>query len=296
VAGLTPAMIALLTLGACCSTTAAATAGIGVVANATGTSTLNLLVNSWFLSIFQLAVLWIALVAQERLIGVYSALLDPTQVETTTARGIVLNRRTAVVALARVLLLGAAVTWSLSMLADWTVTSPLNASAAQWADWIFLVQVPAVTAAGLALAPGAVGRLRFRGLGPAVGIAARAFLVMCGALLLIGLPAAAASAGFHGWGNELLGSLGVPASSGGVVLSGFGGVALALRWALQMWPLAIATLALAVAPRAVTDGMQFHREGSPDPSEPRPQAPPALSAPAPWPGASAPPTPASERG
>ena len=34
--GLTPAMIGLVTLGACCSTTAAASAGVGLVAQASG--------------------------------------------------------------------------------------------------------------------------------------------------------------------------------------------------------------------------------------------------------------------
>ena len=42
IAGLTPAMIALVTLGACCSTTAAATAGVGLVAQSSGSSISNL--------------------------------------------------------------------------------------------------------------------------------------------------------------------------------------------------------------------------------------------------------------
>ncbi len=60
-------MIALVTLGACCSTTAAATAGLGVIAQASGTSIDELLANNWYIGVFQILVLWIALIAQEQL-------------------------------------------------------------------------------------------------------------------------------------------------------------------------------------------------------------------------------------
>jgi len=78
-AGLTPAMVALLTLGACCSTSAAAAGGIGAIAEVTGTSYNQILLNSWILNVFQVGVLAIALIAQEQLISVYSKLVraDP---------------------------------------------------------------------------------------------------------------------------------------------------------------------------------------------------------------------------
>ncbi len=76
-AGLTPAMISLVTLGACCSTTAAASAGVGLVAVAAGTTTNNLLLNNWFLGVFQIAIVWVALLAQELLLIVYAGLFDP---------------------------------------------------------------------------------------------------------------------------------------------------------------------------------------------------------------------------
>ncbi|HKN06862.1 MAG TPA: hypothetical protein VJ021_04570 [Thermoplasmata archaeon] len=73
-AGLTPAMVALLTLGACCSTSAAAAGSIGAIAEVSGTSYDQILLNSWILNVFQVAVLGIALIAQEYLIGVFSNL------------------------------------------------------------------------------------------------------------------------------------------------------------------------------------------------------------------------------
>jgi len=76
-AGLTPAMVALLTLGACCSTSAAAVGAIGALAEAGGTSYNEILLNSWALNLVQLAVLGVALLAQEQLIRVYGNLVEP---------------------------------------------------------------------------------------------------------------------------------------------------------------------------------------------------------------------------
>ncbi len=70
-AGLTPAMIALVTLGACCSTTAAATAGISLAAHAGGIGLAGLLSNTWYLGVIQLSVVYVALIAQEQLLRVY---------------------------------------------------------------------------------------------------------------------------------------------------------------------------------------------------------------------------------
>jgi hypothetical protein len=74
-AGMTPAMVALLTLGACCSTSAAAAGALGAVASITGTTTSEILLHSWILNVFQMVVLAAALLAQEVLIGLYAALL-----------------------------------------------------------------------------------------------------------------------------------------------------------------------------------------------------------------------------
>ncbi len=80
--GLTPAMISLVTLGSCCSTTAAATAGVGLIADATGTTVANLLLNNWVLGVAQMVIVWVALIGQELLLRVYGGLLGvaPTAV------------------------------------------------------------------------------------------------------------------------------------------------------------------------------------------------------------------------
>ncbi|MGA7922471.1 MAG: hypothetical protein WCA77_00630 [Thermoplasmata archaeon] len=72
--GITPAMFALVTLGACCSTTAAATAGLSLAARWGGGTATSLLGNTWYLGLIQLSVVYGALLAQEYLVRVYDLL------------------------------------------------------------------------------------------------------------------------------------------------------------------------------------------------------------------------------
>jgi len=74
-AGFTPAVIALVTLGACCSTTAAATAGIGLAAQSGVGSAAALLANTWYLGFLQVGIVYLALLAQEHLVGTYGQIL-----------------------------------------------------------------------------------------------------------------------------------------------------------------------------------------------------------------------------
>ncbi len=70
-AGLTPIMLGLLTLGACCSTALAGAAGFGALTRA-GTAAGNpLFTNLWALAAFQMVIVWVALVAQEQLFRLY---------------------------------------------------------------------------------------------------------------------------------------------------------------------------------------------------------------------------------
>ncbi len=69
--GLTPAMVGLLTLGACCSTAAAATAGVLANAPTAGISNALLLGDAWYLGVLQLCVVGAALLAQELLLSAY---------------------------------------------------------------------------------------------------------------------------------------------------------------------------------------------------------------------------------
>jgi hypothetical protein len=79
--GLTPAMIALVTLGACCSTTAAATAGLSLAARWGGGTANALLANTWYLGVVQLSVVYVALLAQEHLGRVYDFFSRPSREE-----------------------------------------------------------------------------------------------------------------------------------------------------------------------------------------------------------------------
>lgn len=70
-AGLSPALVAGTTLGACCSTTATAVGGLEMLAAATGVSVSALTVDTWYLNLFQIGVLALALLGQETLLLVF---------------------------------------------------------------------------------------------------------------------------------------------------------------------------------------------------------------------------------
>jgi len=136
ISGLTPAMIALVTLGACCSTTAAATAGIGVVAQASGATIPDLLANTWYLNLFQVGVLWIALVAQEQLLSVYGRVLGGATADGSVSDPVPLDARFAAGAALRVALLAGGVTWGLATIAEWTTPNPPMATPALAFQWL----------------------------------------------------------------------------------------------------------------------------------------------------------------
>ncbi len=247
VAGLTPAMIALVTLGACCSTTAAAGAGIGLAAQASGTTYDALLLNTWYLGIFQMVILGAALLAQEQLAVVYSVLLPATErADAGLARSPAGARYYALGALRAALLVGG-VTWALAWVAEWTLAPP----GALWGAWfsgLFEHLLPAGLAVGVALAPGA---LRHLARPSSIVLALRAALAV-GAVTLLGwTPPAMVSAGVHGLVNELLGAGGAPASWGAAAVPGLSAGALALRWGFQFVLVGGLTLAVATYPRSV---------------------------------------------
>lgn len=250
-AGLTPAMIALVTLGACCSTTAAATAGIGLTAQATGTTTDALLLNNWYLGLFQLVILYVALLAQEQLLTIYGGLLAPG----TTSTGMTepppgVDRRFAAAALVRVVLIAAGVTWSLSMVAEWLSADPGTASASTWVGWVLQHQLVGVTALLAGLFPGRIHQAFVQHGASWPSRVLRAVLLVGGVSLAIGVPPPLLSVGWHGFVNELLGLLGVSASSGAVSPGLSWGLPLAVRWATQYVSLGSFAVALGLRPLA----------------------------------------------
>jgi hypothetical protein len=246
IAGLTPAMITLVTLGACCSTTAAASAGVGVVALVTGTTTNNLLLNNWFLGVFQIVVVWVALIAQELLLVVYTGLFTKRGANTPSVRPVPVDRRSILGGALRAALLVGGVLWSLSMLAEWTTVSPGSASAGLWFQWIVQHQLLALLAIAAALFPtGTWSALRV--------VRQRAWPLLVGALLVAGLtvlwsPPPLSSWGLDGLVNQVLFTLHAPASWGTVSPGGLGGLALGLRWLFEYALLGGFAVAAALAP------------------------------------------------
>jgi hypothetical protein len=252
-AGLTPAMIGLVTLGACCSTTAAATAGISLVAQSSGTSPAEALANAWYLGVFQVVVVYVALVAQEQLLRVYGFLVGnrtsgPSESSPGQTARSPLGWRAAGTAALRVALVVAGLTWSLAMFADWFTVAPERAGAATWLGWTLQHQVPGILAVLVALSPGGAVALwakLSRGL-PALFL--RGTLVVSGLALLTWMPTPWTGGGIAALGNELLGFWQFPAGWGAVAPPALGVIGLSLRWAFQFGMLGVFALAMGISP------------------------------------------------
>ena len=268
--GLTPAMIALVTLGACCSTTAAATAGIGVAAQTSGTTIDTLLQNNWYLNVFQLVILWVALIAQEQLLVAYGIFFDPHRAATAPAPS---ERFAVVKGAARLILLVAGVTWSLTTIADWTQVSAASAGAGLWFHWIVQEQAPALLALAVALAPAGTAGLVVRHLRRPEGWVLRGLLLLGGISVLIWWPPLFVRAGVFGLGNELLGVLGYSASVGATSVAPISGWGLVFHWAFQLILLGAFAIVVAIAPRRVLGGLSPSPGPSPNGSLLAPIAP-----------------------
>jgi hypothetical protein len=253
IAGLTPAMIALVTLGACCSTTAAATAGVGLVAQASGSTVNSLLTNNWYLDVFQVVVVFVSLLAQELLLRVYGGLfgLEPAlgSRENVTNHPPAFGFRWAAGGALRVGLLLGGITWSLAMLAAWAGRSPLQASAGTWFGWVVQHELLGGFAILAALFPGPIARFFVSSPTGAAARVLRVALLIGGVSLAIGSPPFLASAGVSGFVNELFGVWGFPAAWGAVAPVFSPGLALYLRWGLQYLVLGGFAIAVAVTPR-----------------------------------------------
>ncbi len=250
--GLTPAMISLVTIGSCCTTTAAATGGVALIAQASGTTTANLLLNNWYLGVAQIAIVWSALFGQELLLAVYGGLLglrDPGRRQRAPAAPSMTPSWWAGAALRTLLVVGGLL-WSLSMFAEWTVHPPLQAGVGWWVRWLVQHQLVAAVAVGIAFFPRpayrfvlAVRRRPWVPLGVLLGGAA--------ASVLVWLPPPLPAWGLDSLTGELLGGLGAPATWGAIAPGPVGGTALALRWILEFVVPAGTILAALVAPDPV---------------------------------------------
>lgn len=272
VEGLSPALIAALTLGACCSTTAASTAGIGLAAQASGTSVANLLANTWFLNLLQLLVLGVALLAQEQLIEVYGRILGLTggAVRREQAAPVV-GPRSIVAGLARLYLVVAGLLAVLSMFLAWTTVSYAVASPGTWFQWLVVGEALGLSALLVGLFPGLLRWAGRRATPRAFAWAARGVIGVGAGILLLGVPFPLSAWGVHGFLNELLGVAGAPTTSGAVAPALGTGAALYLRWAIEYIGLGTFGLLLAIRPalvaRAVGGGpLTSSQAPSPDPT------------------------------
>lgn len=252
IAGLTPAMVALVTLGACCSTVAAATAGVGLVAQASGSTLNNLLVNNWFLDVFQMVVVFVALLAQELVLRVYGGLIglragSDGSASAPASTPVTRSRLVAGGAL-RAALLVAGLTWSLAMFAQWTTVVPQGASAALWFQWLVQHQLLGVFALAVALRPTAVQRFLGSTRRSPLAWVLRVALIVGGISLVAWTPPAVAAAGAPGFVNELFGVLGLPTAWGAVPPVFAPGVALYLRWGFQYGLLGTFALVAGIRP------------------------------------------------
>ena len=234
VTGLTPAMISLVTLGSCCTTTAAATGGIGLIAQASGTSTANLLLNNWYLGAAQMVIVWAALFGQELLLTVYGGLLGVRSSGSPSVRPVAppVDRRWAAGATLRAVLAVGGVLWSISMLAEFTTHDPSTAGAGWWFRWTVQHQLLAALAVGAAFFPEAAARFarslhrgRRRPLGWAFGVAALS--------LLVWLPPPLPAWGLDSFGSQLVGAFGLPSAWGAIPLGSVTGAALVVRWVIE---------------------------------------------------------------
>ena len=246
--GLTPAMISLVTLGACCSTTAAATAGVGLVADASATSVSNLLLNNWYLGVFQIVIVWTSLVAQELLLTVYGGLFGRAGVVGRANVARPLTRTWLAVAALRVALLVSGVLWALGILVAWTTTSPAQAPAVTWAGWLVQHELVGSVAVALALFPLGTLTLLERTQASRVGRLVTIAILIGAVSSLLWYPGGASGWAWSSLPGEILGTLGVRSAWGGVTSDVGSPLAVGLRWASEYLLLALVVSVAALWP------------------------------------------------
>ncbi len=249
-AGLTPAMVALLTLGACCSTSFAAAAGIGAVAMASGVSIALLQVNNWYLNVFQILVLGIALIAQEGLLKLYGGLIGlgsaDRRLECPATLDVVGEPRWSATLL-RVVLVVVGAAWSLAFLLEVAVPPAGAPIAGVIAGGLFQHVLPGGTAVLVGLSPNSPRLLsNLRGSRTFVPVL-RLVVLVAGGSLALGVPPPLTSWGMGGTLNALLAAAGLHLPEGAHVV-GTGGTPSTL-WVVLLAGLGAFLVVLALRPR-----------------------------------------------
>ncbi|MEM0286583.1 MAG: hypothetical protein QXG05_00210 [Nitrososphaerota archaeon] len=235
--GAVPMVTGLATLGACCCTTCLSTAGVAVVAAVSGVSTWDVLLNDWYLGVFQLAIVFLSLLVLER--------------ELKTSEGVCYinasKGRLIASTLLRISLLIAGITWSLAMFVEWGEISPISASPAIWYHWLFEHQLLSLFAIISAFFPyGVYARIKANTLAIRT---LRVSLLVAGVTWGFWVPPSLTAIGLGGFLNELFGFLGLPSSFGAIQPDSSLGAPLIFHWLFQHILLSSFALIAALSPR-----------------------------------------------
>ncbi|HXQ94470.1 MAG TPA: hypothetical protein VN864_04795 [Thermoplasmata archaeon] len=248
VAGSGPGIASLATLGACCCSTCASTGGLALVAAASGTSVASLITTQWYLPIFQPAIVYLILLAQER------ALRRSREISESSPP---VDLRFVAGSVLRVGLLVGGITWSLAMLVEWGSENPLTAPPATWYHWLFEHQVLSLLAVTAGLFPRELSDLLRRAGRTAAGRAGRLGFGLAGVTWGIWVPPALVGLGLGGFLNELFGALGMPGAWAPVPPDSVGVAPLAFHWAFQHLLLSAFAIAVALRPEWATRPLEW---------------------------------------
>ena len=259
-----PAITGFATLGACCCVSCAGAVGLSVVAIASGADAAALQTADWYVALFQLGVVLLALVAQERMLR-----RNPLECPRATSRP---RTEAARVALRAALLLGG-ITWSLAMLLEFGTDLPFSAPAALWYHWIFEHQLLAGLAICAGLFPEELSDRVRRSARSLRAVPFRVVLLVAALSWGLWVPPFAVDFGLGGLINELLGVGGFPASYGASVPEGVVGPALVFHWVFQHAALAGFGAALAVFPARTAAALAAPERSTPPVLSPAPRVP-----------------------
>lgn len=245
ISGVTPSITGLATLGACCCTSCVGLAGLAVVAAVSGSSVLTLQANSWYIDLFQGAVVGFALLAQE-----HALRSSPRDCDLPAARR---DARFAVGLAFRLALLIAGITWLLAMFIEMAATPGSKVTLALVYHWGFehtLLSLVAITAG---MFPDRfLALVRSNLTGTLRGKLRRGVLGVVGVTWGLYVPPLMVGWGLGGLLNEVMGFAGAPSSWGAIPPDSPLGLALVFHWLFQHALLAGFALGLALAPTRAT--------------------------------------------
>ncbi|MDE1821100.1 MAG: hypothetical protein KGJ23_09715 [Euryarchaeota archaeon] len=262
VAGTLPGIAGLSALGACCCVTCVGPSVVAVVAGLSAVTASQVLYNDWYVSLFQIAVIWLALIAQERAIS--QARACPTE-------KLRFDRRVLSSVLLRLSLIVAGITWSLAMFVEMGNTPSSAVTPALLYHWALEHQLLSLTAIFMGFFPTEGARYISRWCSSAPGRGGRFVLLLAGVSWGFWVPAPLVSAGLGGLINEGMGYLGAPASWGAAPPDTVVGPALLFHWAFQHALLSVWAIWVALFPQRASAPLLL--------SVPTPSASPSMPGP-----------------